>query len=95
MMEEASESQMKTRLSTEIWRYDPDPFAGSQRIQVTDDSFDTIKIQLLALGLINKSQKKHVPSDTNRYWALTPYGETMLMKLRALPKPNDAAARQS
>jgi hypothetical protein len=83
MMEEASEAQMKSRLSSEIWAY---ATGKGNNPKITDDDFETIKIQLLALGLIQKSTKKHVPSDTNRYWSLTSYGETVLMKLRAIPK---------
>ncbi|NPU66044.1 DUF4062 domain-containing protein [Bradyrhizobium sp. 83012] len=88
LMEEATEQQMKLRLSNELWRYDIElsNLPDNTRYSIRDDSFDTIKIQLLALGLIQKSQKKHVPSDTNRYWSLTSYGETTLMTLRAIPK---------
>jgi hypothetical protein len=86
LMEEASEHQMKTRLSNEIWRYNIEDFPEGSTKSISDDSFDTIKIQLFALGLIQKSIKKHVPSDTNRYWSLTPYGETTLMKLRGIMK---------
>lgn len=86
LMEEATEEQMKRRLSSEIWRYDFDDFPKGAKVSIGDEAFDTIKVQLFALGLIQKSSKKHVPSDTNRYWSLTPYGETMLMKLRAIPK---------
>ncbi len=94
LMEEASESQMKGRLSGELWRYEYDDFpAKVSNTSISDDSFDTIKIQLLALGLIQKSPKKHVPSDTNRYWSLTSYGETALMKLRAIPKSEGAVLR--
>jgi hypothetical protein len=90
LMEEATESQMKSRLSNEIWRYNFEDFPEGGQKSISDDSFDTIKVQLFALGLIQKSPKKHVPSDTNRYWSLTPYGETMLMKLRAIPKTEGA-----
>jgi hypothetical protein len=95
LLEEASEVQMKRRFAEELYRYDIDKFPDNFRrvSSITNDSFDTIKIQLLALGLIHKSQKKHVPSDTNRYWSLTPYGETTLMKLRAIKrKPSQAKA---
>ncbi len=90
LMEEAPEQQMKKRLSDEVWRYDFFEFPNGSLNSIADESFDTIKIQLFALGLIQKSPKKHVPSDTNRYWSLTPYGETMLMKLRAIPKADGA-----
>lgn len=86
LMEEATEQQMKARLSNELWLYNFRDFPTDGTKSIRDETFDTIKVQLFALGLIQKSSKKHVPSDTNRYWSLTPYGETMLMKLRAIPK---------
>jgi hypothetical protein len=91
LMEEATETQMKERLSAEIWRYDYKDFPDGGSKSITDESFDTIKVQLFALGLIQKSPKKHVPSDTNRYWSLTSYGEASLMKLRAIPKAEKGA----
>jgi hypothetical protein len=89
LVEEASERRMQARLSAELWKLEPDLFGNQEprKIEVTTDSFETIKVQLLALGLIRKSDRKHVPSDTNKYWSLTPFGETSMMKLRAIPKP--------
>jgi hypothetical protein len=87
MLEEASETQMKERLSKELTQYEdgnvPDT---ADEPRISDKSFETIKVQLLALGLVHRSPKRHVPSDTHRYWSLTPYGETLLMKLRAITK---------
>jgi len=77
---------MKNRLSNELYRYDAEEFGAVHDPRILDESFETIKIQLLAQGLIRKSQRKHVASDTNRYWSLTPYGENYLMKLRAILK---------
>lgn len=53
------------------------------------DSFQTIKMQLIALGLIQKADRKRPISDTETYWTLTPYGETHLMKLRALKRGDE------
>lgn len=87
LMEESSERQMRVRLSNELYLYeDTEKYKGAQRVKISDDSFETIKIQLMALGLIRKSGKKHVPSDTDNYWSLTSYGENYLMKLRAITK---------
>lgn len=83
MMEEATERQMKERLAQIHLQEIP---SGARPVSISDDSFDTVKIQLLALGLIRRSTRKHVPSDTNRYWSLTSYGEITLMKLRAILK---------
>ena len=53
-----------------------------------DDDFNTIKVQLLALKLMSKSTKKktRIVSDRNAYWMLTPYGEPVMMSLRAIKK---------
>jgi hypothetical protein len=87
LLEEASERQIQSRLSEELWSYEKS-FAGQRPdlIQLKDDSFETIKVQLLALGLIRRSERKHIPSDNNKYWSLTSFGETTMMKLRAIPK---------
>ncbi|MCE5270561.1 DUF4062 domain-containing protein [bacterium] len=45
----------------------------------------TIKIQLCALGLIEKSTKPRSVHDTDVYWTLTPYGEFLMYRLRAVP----------
>lgn len=47
--------------------------------------FGAIKVQLNALGLMVTSDKKRSVTDTRTYWQLTPYGETYLTKLRAIP----------
>lgn len=51
---------------------------------ITTDDFGTVIVQLVALGLIEKSNKKRSVSDTGTYWKLTPYGETRTIQLRAL-----------
>lgn len=87
LMGEANERTMRQRLSDELWRYEEDKFPGNaRRYSLEQDDFDTIKVQLVALGLIQKSPQKHVPSDTNKYWSLTPFGETTLTKARAITR---------
>jgi hypothetical protein len=63
---------------------------------LNDEDFSTIKVQLLALRLMTKSTKKKARSvsDRNAYWMLTPYGEKVMMLLRAIHKdehPHDTA----
>jgi hypothetical protein len=52
--------------------------------KLDSDDFQTIKIQLIALGLITKSVKNRSIKDISTYWTLTPYGDTHMMKLRAI-----------
>lgn len=48
--------------------------------------FQDVKIQLLALGLIEKSFIKKSASNTQVYWSLTPYGHKVMMQLKAIKK---------
>lgn len=52
--------------------------------ELSSDDFQTVKVQLRALGLIVKSAKSHVVRDTDTYWTLTPYGDEMMTRLRAI-----------
>lgn len=52
---------------------------------IKDHDFQTIKIQLRALGLITMSQRdKRSIKDTDTYWTLTPYGDQVMNMLRAI-----------
>ncbi len=53
---------------------------------LSDESFQTIKVQLIALGIIKPSEKKHSTTNTNTFWTLTPYGSKLMMRLKALKK---------
>ncbi len=55
--------------------------------KLNDDDFQTIKIQLRALGLIAKSEKTRHIRDTRTYWTLTPYGDEVMTRLRAIKRP--------
>lgn len=54
--------------------------------QISDTDFQTIKVQLRALGLIEKNDKKRSIKDTATYWTLTAYGDSVMIRLRALKK---------
>lgn len=62
-----------------------------ERISISDDDFQAIKVQLIALGLIQMVDRKRAVSDTATYWKLTPYGEAYLMKLRAFRKESPSS----
>lgn len=48
------------------------------------EDFQTVKIQLRALGLIAKSEKVRSVKDSGTYWTLTPYGDEVMTRLRAI-----------
>lgn len=55
-----------------------------RNFQIDDHDYQTIKIQLRALGLIVKSEKTRSVKDAGTYWTLTPYGDQVLTSLRAI-----------
>jgi hypothetical protein len=56
------------------------------RIQVYDKDSQTIKVQLRALGLIAMSRRTRSVKDTGTYWTLTPYGDAVMTRLRAIAR---------
>jgi hypothetical protein len=61
------------------------PKEAVTKIRVEDQNFQTIKVQLRALGLITKSQRQRSLRDKGTYWTLTPYGDKVMTRLRAIP----------
>ena len=59
-------------------------------VQIKDSHFQTIKVQLRALGLITKSQRQRSVKDTDTYWTLTPYGDAVMTRLRAIRRAPNA-----
>jgi Domain of unknown function (DUF4062) len=53
-------------------------------VTVDDDSFGTVIVQLMALGHITKSTRQRSVKDKHTYWTLTPYGESQVIRLRAI-----------
>lgn len=47
---------------------------------------ETCIVQLRALGLIRESDRKRSLKDTGTYWTLTPYGNLLMVQLRAVRK---------
>lgn len=56
-------------------------------VEVTLESFNDVKVQFSALGLIEKGSKRRPGSDTSTYWRLTDRGHQQLLRLRAIRKP--------
>ncbi len=53
---------------------------------IKDTDYQTIKIQLRALNLMTESIRKRGVRDTTTYWTLTPYGDTVMTRLRAIKR---------
>ncbi|MFZ5810748.1 MAG: DUF4062 domain-containing protein [Thermodesulfobacteriota bacterium] len=57
------------------------------------EQLETCIIQLRALGLIRESQRQRSVKDTNTYWAITPYGDHLMVQLRALRRSSAVAVK--
>lgn len=74
---------------TEAWVKENGIDVESQDVKegrIYSPDFDTILLQLRALGLIIRSERKRSVKDTGTYWTLTPYGDDHLTNLRAIKR---------
>jgi hypothetical protein len=53
---------------------------------VDQSDFEIVLIQLSALGLIVQSVRNRSVKDRGTYWTLTPFGVTVMNRLRAVMK---------
>lgn len=59
---------------------------GVYEAEVALDSYNDVKVQFSALGLIERGTRRRPPSDNMNYWQLTPRGHDQLMRLKAVRK---------
>jgi len=94
MIHEASDLQLRNSLNEMVKIYGLPILKKTKQgkehsfrnFSISDEDFQTIKVQLRALGLINKSEKNRSVKDTKTYWTLTPYGDSAMNRLRAIEK---------
>jgi len=71
-------------------RTDPEMKGYSLReFQFLGDDTETCVVQFRALGLIQESERKRSIKDSSAYWTLTPYGDKIMVQLRAVKKLSD------
>lgn len=56
------------------------------KISVNKEDFDTIKIQFIALGLINVTYQKTVQGGMDLFWQLTSKGSSLMIQRRVIKK---------
>lgn len=95
MINEASDLDIKLRLDQFVKEWGMSEIVHSKKYQEYEDfgrfeidkeDFETIIVQLRALGLITQSNKNRSVKDTSTYWSLTPYGDNIMVRLRAIQK---------
>jgi hypothetical protein len=99
MISEAADYQIRQALNQTVQSRSVEQRKRDKRLKghkvrefkISDHDFQTIKVQLRALGLISKSHRPRSIKDTHTYWTLTPYGDQVLTTLRAIRKDDDQA----
>lgn len=93
MIDECTDGTFKQSLSNYIeenyeWENEKEFFmlSSTNMYSINLDSFNTIKVQFRALGLICLGTKKRSASNMKTYWKLTPYGDTVMSRLLAIKK---------
>jgi hypothetical protein len=71
--------------STTISGVIAEAFAGSGTLRkLNDQDFQTISVQLRALGLVNIQYLKNVAGGMGLYWSATPRGDRLMLELRTI-----------
>lgn len=94
MIHEISDNALKSTLddfvkreTTEaLWKRSALKGKKLSSFYIDKEDFQTIKIQLRALGLMAKSEKVRSLKDRQTYWTLTPYGDEIMTQLRAIKR---------
>ncbi|AIS13802.1 hypothetical protein JM49_19720 [Pseudomonas chlororaphis subsp. aurantiaca] len=102
MINEAGDYTLVPPLNSMIEVFSQDYFKGDKRFEglrlaqfnINTDDYHTIIIQLRALGLIAQSDKARSVKDSGTYWKLTPYGDTVMTRLRAKKKQRNEGLSQ-
>ena len=95
LIQEGAESSMLSSLNEQLLSESRQRSSNSpkyklhriHRLDTDRDCFRTIIVQLRALGLIEtSSDRARSVKDTETYWKLTPYGDTVMNRLRAITR---------
>jgi len=92
MINEAPERDLKSILDTTVGKVNRARLEEEKAFEKRElrnfslryEDFQTIIVQLKALGLIVQSAKRHGVKDTDTYWTLTAYGDKTMTQLRAI-----------
>lgn len=96
MMDEADEMSLKGRLDTLAAEllvdtdYRPKDYGRGSEVTASNEDWQQLKVQLIALGLIEQSIRRRGVNDKATYWTLTTPGQAHLMRLRAVRRPSHA-----
>lgn len=94
MIHEASDGDLRSALNKFITKHGREALKVSDEgkghsfsdFKIDEEDFQTIKVQLRALGLIAKNEKNRSVRDKGSYWTLTSYGDSVMNRLRAIER---------
>lgn len=95
LIDESSDRQIKSELDLFVRECNVKTLQDNQDLKdcplgdfnLSNEDFNTIKVQLLALRLMKKSERNRSVKDKASYWTLTPYGDNVMTQLRAIRRP--------
>lgn len=101
MIDEASDRKLRERLTNYIRSCSHRVFEGPAeadgrsiyKTSFAEADLETCIVQMRALGLMRESDRKRSLKDAGTYWTLTPYGDQLMVKLRALRKGESSPRR--
>jgi len=84
LMQSKPDNSVGSIICERVWRrYNPKN-RGGRKFKTTDELFQTIKIQLIALNLVSVRNSGTVGGGRNLFWALTEQGTQEMVRRRAL-----------
>jgi hypothetical protein len=83
LLDHPSEGSVKTRLKTVVLEAAD---KKSFRSDLVDQDFQTVKLQLIALGLVKSRYSKTIKGGMATFWSLTAKGERLMYESRTLQK---------
>jgi hypothetical protein len=94
LIDEASDFEILKAINSMVSEIEPPKLERSKEgkghkfknFHIASSDYNTIKVQLRALGLIEKSDRNRSVKDAKTYWTLTPYGDSVMNSLRAIKK---------
>jgi hypothetical protein len=91
MIGEARDNELKAALNEFVQVNGASDRAGGRPMEmsgftISESDFQTIKVQLRALGLITPNTRPRAVKDTATYWKLTQHGDDVMNRLRAVKK---------
>lgn len=92
MINEADEETLKSALDAFVQDQTSERLGKNSKLKahtihsfsLHQEDFQTVKIQLRALGLIAKNDRPRSVKNIGTYWTLTPYGDEVMTTLRAI-----------